>query len=558
AKPNLVQRTEILAPKGTTFQAVGTAISPDGSKLAFATRTSNGASKLWMRPLNSLVAQELAGTDRAAYPFWSPDSRFVGFFADGKLKKIEASGGAVITLCDAPTPRGGAWSNQGIILFAPNSIGGLFQVSEDGGSPTEVWTTNKEGSDRFPWFLPDDKSFLFYFENKGLIGKVSKQPSDKLSGIYVMRLGDKAPKLLVQGDTAAAYEESGHILYMREDNLLAMKFDASALNTVGSPVPVAEQVFSDASRQVGAFTISQTGQLVYSTDSSLASSALEWYDRSGKKLGTLSSPAPYSDPRISPNGEWVSFSLPTAQGTGRNIWIRDLKRGTQSRLTFGEDEINRSARWSPDGKRLIYSSTQGVAVRDASGVGSEEILPDTQPLDAPTDWSRNGSDILLIRGSVSPAHTFLHDQEQKKTRELVPAKFFQNNTQFSPDGKWVLFQATDSGGPEIYVMPYPGLDGRFQISTSGGVQPLWRRDGKEIFFVDTEGRLMSVAIKSFQPFTAGNPETLFPTQIIGTRGIPNQLDVAPDGKKFLINSRTDEAKDVPLVLVNNWAAGLKK
>jgi Tol biopolymer transport system component len=387
---------------------------------------------------------------------------------------------------------------------------------------------------------------------------VSKQPNDKLSGIYAMRLGDKAPKLLVQADTAAVYAESGHILYIREDNLFAAKFDASALKTIGPPVPLAEGVFSDASRQVGAFTISQTGQLVYSTDSSFGSSTLDWFDRSGKKLESLSTPAPYEDLRFSPDGERVAFTLPTAQGTGRNIWIRDLKRGTQSRLSFGEDEINRNPRWSPDGKRLVYTSTQGLIVRDSSGVGQEELLADTHPLDAATDWSKDGNELLIIRSSISPGHTFLHDLKQKKTRELIPTKFFQNNTQFSPDGKWITLQATDTGRPEVYVMPYPSLDGRFQISESGGTQPIWRQDGKEIFFVDIEGTFKSVAIKSLRPFAVGNPEALFLTRIIGTRGVTHQFDVSPDGKRFLINSRTEEVKEVPLVLVNNWQAALKK
>jgi serine/threonine protein kinase len=556
SKPELLQRSEILSPKGTTIQLP--TISPDGTKLAFQARKANGELSLWVRPLNSLSAQELSGTIGGVYPFWSPDSRSIGFFADGKLKKIEASGGAVVTLCDAPSPRGGTWNQQGMILFAPSAISGLFQVSEDGGSPTEVWTTNKDASDRFPWFLPDGKSFLFFYENKGLNGKVSKQPNDKLSGIYAMRMGEKTPKLLVQGDTAAVYAESGHILYIREDNLLSLKFDASSLKTAGSPVPVAEKVASDPNRQVGAFTISQRGQLVYSADSTIDASSLDWYDRTGKKLGTLSSQAPYGSPRISPTGDWVVFSLPTVQGTGRNIWIRDVKRGTQSRLTFGEDENNRNPVWSPDGKRLVYSSSQGMAIRDTTGLGLQEVLPDTLSTDLPTDWSRDGNGILCFRTSVTPGHQFLHDRKEKKTRELIPSKFFQLNGVFSPDGKWIAFQALDTGRPEIYVMPYPSLDGRFQISVKGGVQPLWRKDGKEIFFVDIEGTLMSVAINSFQPFTAGNPEALFFSHIVGTRSFFHEFDVSPDGKRFLINSRIEDAKEVPLVLVNNWTAGLKK
>ena len=553
----LLQRSLITPMPDTIMAATHVAVSPDGTKLVYQGKKAKGEQSLWIRPLDSLTAQELAGTTGAIYPFWSPDSRFVGFFADGKLKKIDAAGGAVMTLCDAHNGRGGSWSKTGVILFTPASSGGLFQVSEDGGTATEVWTTDKAGTDRYPWFLPDGKSFLFYYTEKSLNDRVSKQPNDKVSGIYTMRLGDKAPKLLVQGDTAAVYAEGGYILYIREDNLLAAKFDAASMKMTGAPVPVAEKVGSESGRQKGAFAISRNGVLVYSNDTAGDSSTLDWYDLTGKKLETLGPPAVYGYPRISPNGDWVAFKLPTAQASGNNIWVRDLKRGTQSRLSFGEDDNNVKAVWSPDGKRIAYSSNKGIVIKDSTGLGAEDLLAGTAALDYPEDWSPDGSELVFFRTSTPVYHPFVYSFKEQKVRELMPAKFITVNVRFSPDGKWIVFQAMDSGRSEIYVMPYPGLDGKYQISVKGGVQPLWRRDGKGIFFVDFDGAMTSVEIKSFQPFTAGNPVTMFTPHIARIQTSFTLYDVAADDKRFLIEGAVDNAKEVPLVLVNNWEAGLK-
>jgi eukaryotic-like serine/threonine-protein kinase len=553
-----VQRSQVTSMPGTSFVGASFAISPDGSKLAFVARKPKGEQSLWMRPMNSLTSQELAGTNNATFPFWSPDSRFIGFFADGKLKKIDASGGAVITLCDAANGRGASWSKLGVIVFAPASHGGLRQVSEDGGTPTEAWTTDKDSSDRLPWFLPDGKSLLFFFADKQLNDRVSKQPSDKVSGIYAMKLGDKKPKLLVQGDTNAMYVDSGYLLYVRENNLLASKFDASSLKITGPPVPLAEKVGSERSRQAGMFTVSQNDLLLYSFDDSGDASALDWYDLSGKQLDQLGPTAPYKAPRFSPNGNWVAFSLPTAQETGRNIWVRDINRGTQSRLTFDEDADNQRPTWSPDGKHIAYSGSKGIAVKDAVGLGSEELLNGTTGGDFPEDWSPDGSEILFIRLGASIAHEFVYSFKDKNVRELMPVKFVNVNFRFSPDGKWIAFTALDTGQGEIYVMPYPSLDGKFQISTKGGSQPVWRPDGKEIFYVDYDSNINGVEIKSLSPFTVGNPVVLFQSHILPMRSSFTEYGITSDGKRLLINSRIEDVKEVPLVMVNNWQAGLRK
>ncbi len=555
-----VQRTTILAPPNVSYEAQNMALSPDGTKLVYRARKSQSSdATLWVRPLNSLNAQELDGTLNASYPFWSPDGRFIGFFADGKLKKIEASGGAITTLCVASAGRGGTWNKEGAILFAPMALGGLYIVSEDGGPTTNVWTTKEGDSDRFPWFLPDGKTFLFYLEADGLGSRLSRTPTDKRSGVYAMRLGDKAPKMVVQADSNAQYAANGYIFYIREDALLAAKFEVSSLSLAGSPVPVAEKVDIDLARQVGAFTVSQNGQVVYSPDIGAEKSQLVWYDRTGKNLETISAPSAYHSPRISPDGTRVAFSLPTSAGGGGNVWVRDLKRGTQSRLTFGEEENNLSPVWSRDGKRLAYTANNGIMVKDASGIGKEELLGGAVKLDTTADWSPDGNALLVMRPSVAPSHLWAVDPQKKEARDLTGSKFFQANGRFSPDGKWIAFQATDTGSPQIYVMPYPSAEGKYQISVKSGVQPVWRPDGKEIFFIDVEGALQSVAIKSFQPFVAGNPELLFATRIVAIRASPTEYDISPDSKRFLINTNSEEKRDAPpLVLINNWPAGLKK
>lgn len=561
-QPPQVVRALIAPPLGVAFfGAPDEALSPDGSKLAFVGTSNAGTTSLWVRPINSLTAQELTGTQGGDYPFWSPDSRSIGFFANSKLKKIDASGGIITTLCDAADGRGATWNQQGVILFAPDHYGGLFQVPEDGGTPAAVWNTGTSpfASDRFPWFLPDGKSFLFYYADPNLDLPLSKTPADKTSGIYAMRMGDKKPTLLVQGDTNAIYAQ-GFVLYIREDHLLAQKFDAPRLQLVGQPVPIADKVQSSPARQVGAFAVSQNGLLAYVADSAVATTTLDLFDRTGKKLATVAPPAPYHDPRISPNGDRVVFALsgPT-QSTATDIWVRDIKRGTLSRLTFSNDALLPT--WSHDGQQIAYFCDHGICVKNASGLGKETLLPGTQVFNYPEDWSKDGSELLYVYPVNAVPHDFVYSFKDQKSRQLLTDKpqVIDAAARFSPDGQWIAFQSYDTGRPEIYVMPYPGLSGKYQVSVNGGLQAVWRRDGKELFFVDPQGTLMSVEIKSFAPFTAGAPVPLFKTRILQIEQAFPEYDVTADGKQFLLNSKPETAtQNSPMVLVTHWQAELKK
>jgi serine/threonine protein kinase len=558
-----LQRSLISPAPGTNFYGTELALSPDGTKLVYLAESKAGTEtfELWVRPLNSLNAQELTGSANASNPFWSPDSRYIAFFAGGKLKRIDTSGGGVTTLCDAPDGRGGSWSSNGTILFAPNPVGGLYQVSEDGGTPTEVWTTKRASSDRFPWFLPDGKSFLFYLEDENLVDRVSSAgANDKVSGIYVMRLGDKKPRLLLQTDTNAAYAQ-GYIVYIRQDHLLAQKFSASSLQLEGSPVPLADKAYSVADRQVGGFSISQTGLLVYLPDTANQSTSLDWFDRSGKKLGTIASLAGYNAPRISPNGERVAFALTAAQSAESDIWIRDIKRGTQSRLTFNNHSD--LATWSPDGQRIAYYFDNGIGIKNASGLGAETLLGGTSHFNFVEDWSPDGSEILFT-GPLGNSifRNFVYSLKDKKIRPLLPDNPTTTDAgaRISPDGKWVAFQNYETGRGEIYVMPYPSLSGKYQVSVNGGVQPVWSHDGKELFFVSFPGsEIMATEISSFDPVTMGTPVRLFKANIPTVdRSLP-QYDVSADGKQFLVNTKPDtQLQESPVVLVNNWVAELKK
>lgn len=554
-----VVTTTILPPAGVVFDFITTpnspAISPDGRQLVFGARSADGKTQLWIRSMDSSTAQPLAGTESARFPFWSPDSKSLGFFAGGKLKTIAVAGGPPLTLADAPTGHGGTWSPEGMILFSPSEGGPLERVAASGGaaSPATTPDSAKEGSHRFPWFLPDGRHFLF--ENL--------QPGSYDANIQVASLDSSEAKTVVRARSNVVYA-GGRLLFLREDTLMAQPFDAKRLVTTGGAVPVAEQVGHALGHAVGLFSASRNGLLVYQVASKGGMGKLTWIDRSGKSSGTLAESADFANVEFSPAQKALAAAVDDTI-SNRDLWIYDVERGLRTRFTFDPATDDHPV-WSPDGRTIAFGSNRkghfDLYRKSSDGTGAEELLYGDNLDKAPGSWSTDGKflayyaldpktsyDIYVLpltQGGAAPKpFLFL----QTGFRELRP--------QFSPDGRWIAYESDESQQYEIYVAPFPGPGGKRQISTSGGTRPRWRRDGKEIFFVGPDGRLMAAGVNlNGNAIEVGQVRSL---------GIPvngptgnYQYDVSADGQRFLVAVAPEQNGSPPLTLVENWAAGLRK
>jgi len=553
-----VIRSTILPPENTEWDFITglalPALSPDGRRIVFGARTADGKNPLWVRPLDGLTAQPLAGTDRASFPFWSPDSRFIGFFSEGKLKKIDASGGPALTLADAPQGRGGSWNQDGAIIFAPrNPFGPLLRVSASGGATSQL---SAEG--RLPWFLPDGRHFLFQGSPGDRSGKIL---AGSLEGGPVKVVGEQA-------NTNAIYAQ-GHLLFIRDGTLMAQPFDPNRLATTGEAVPLAEQVQSVLnSRTVGAFSTSASGLLAYRTGTPAGGTVLGWFDRSGKPGSTIGDPAPITSLSISPNQKSVAATvvdLPTV-----DIWTYDLDRGLRTRLTFGGGV---APVWSPDGRTIAFSSNRkghnDLYRKSSDGSGAEELLYADDLDKTVTSWSPDGK-ILLYHtngAKTSPDVWALPLTSERPGAPLRPVPVLQTpfaevNARFSPDGRWIAYYSNESQRAELYVTAFPvpptGPGARRQISTAG-VSPSpdrWRADGKEIFFEAADGRLMAaeISIKG-DTIQVGAVRPLFrPASTL----VSARYDVAADGQRFLVAAAPEQKSSQPLTLIANWPAALKK
>jgi len=563
-EPPRVLKMSVLPPDKGVFTASSVpAVSPDGLRLAFVA-TLNGKNQLWVRDLDSLEARSLAGTDNADEPFWSPDSRSVGFFAEGKLKKIEIAGGPALTLCDAAPGRGGTWSKDGVIVFALNG-GGTFRVAAAGGSATPVTTPDKaagEGDHRFPWFLPDGRHFLYTTsdaeQEKRTIFAASIDPKDQES---------KVRKRIAAAASNAVYTAPGFLLFVREGTLMAQPFDAAKLQTTGDAVPIAEKVDAYTGRaDQYQFSASQNGVLVYTSRSAGSNLQLTWFDRSGKVTGTLGAPGVMTWAAISPDGNTVA-----ADRMDRgiyDIWLHDLGRGTASRFTFGPKN-NQFPVWSADGSRIAFNSTRDEMAHPfqkvARGTGQDEVL--SKPVGEPPiatrvdDWSRDGRYLILETANFAKTRNDIWVLPMFGDRKPFPylnTEFAEIFGRLSPDGKWLAYTSDESKRREIYVQSFPNHGGKWQVSTNGGQKSIWSRDGKELYFFSDDGKMMAVEVKSGATsgatFEAGQPQPLFDVRIPAGN---TWFDVSKDGR-FLIPVQVEQSAAVPMTVVVNWQAALKK
>ena len=539
------------------FSANDLAMSPNGRTLAmvaYSTQVNNYA--LLAHEVGSRRTTPLEGTQGASYPFWSPDGNFIGFFADGKLKKVDLSAGQVQVLCDAPNGRGGTWNRDGVIVFAPDSLIGLYRVSARGGSPVEITkldTAHLEQSHRWPAFLPDGKHFLYMAAN------FTRQTG--VNAIFLGSIDSEEKRQIVSTDANAAYAEPGYLLYLRDKALMAQPFDSKNYVLSGDHHTLSDQVlyFPHVGRAIfsafnGEVLVTQTGKV-----GSL--SQLTWFDRNGKALGTIGTSGSYNNVRLSPDGQRVATDETDSDGWNIDVWIHDLARGSTTRLTF-DPSLDTTPIWSPDGKRILFVSNRNLGFRvylkNSDGSGSEEEMADlgSNLQVNPWDWSRDGK-YMLVRKKSEVWYLAWPDRTPKP---LFQAKWTIRNAQFSPDGRWIAYSSNETGNMEVYVSPFPGVNGKWQVSAAGGEEPRWRQDGRELFYVSADGKMMAVPVKTTAGFEGGTPIALFQTrrrQPISAQDVFS-YDVSGDGKKFLIATKVDEANAAPLSVLLNWTSEIEK
>ena len=528
-------------------------VSPDGRTLAFL-GTTEGKRSIYIRPLDSINAQRLNGTDDANYPFWSPDGRYLAFVSQNKLRKVEVTGGPVQVLCDVQSSLGGSWNSDGVILISFDTRG-IYRVSAAGGTPAQVVKIDeslKEVSHAWPSFLPDGNHFLY----QSWVGRTEE------SGIYVASLDGKERKLVLKADSSVSYAPPGYLLFARVTTLMAQPFNLDRLEVSGEAFPVADEVTFNSANSLSNFSASENGVLVF-WNGRFSDRQLVWFDRTGKKLGVVGPSGNYNDMVLSPDEKRVA--LQRFEGGQWDVWLMDLARGVPARFTFTQGSEDNPI-WSRDGHTIVFSSDRdgngnhNLYKKASSGADNEEPLLKSEANKESSDWSPDGQFILFHVYDAATSSTdvwvlpLLGDQ---KPYPLLNSQFGESQAHFSPDGRWFSYTSNESGRPEVYVQSFPVSGGKWQVSTDGGAQAHWRRDGKEIFYIAANRNLVAVEVKTGSGFEPAAPKALFPTRVSGYSA-PNRYVVTSDGQRFLVNSSTEEVSQTPMTVVLNWTTGLKK
>jgi Tol biopolymer transport system component len=548
----------LVPPAGAYFQFEGDqgvppAISPDGSAIVFGSGNS-----IWYRSLRDGSERVLTTASDAVFPFWSPDSKSIGFFSDGKLKTMEIGGGTLRTLCDASNPRGGAWGSEGIITYTPTTRDAIYAVPASGGIPKAITQIDPKlhTTHRWPFFLPDGKHFLYLAANH-------IRPQSDETGIYVTSIDGKENKFLVSSPVGAQFS-GGKLLYVKGNKLLAQTLDTRELKLKGSPAEIAEGIVVDLGVWHATFTVSDSDVLLYQTGTASGNSRLEWVDREGKHISFVTDGQIFGA-RLSRDGKKILTSI---GDPGADIWVSEANGSKPTRLTFGSMSVSEPV-WSPDESHFVYDAGLPggefeLNLVPLNGSGKPKVIERTKDQNSPTDWSPDGKKIICERFTNGWVRMWLVDVEGKEPDRLIGPESIgapqtpglQSSGQFSPDGKWLAF-VLSSNRPQIYVMSHPSGSALRQVSEkNGGRWPRWRRDGKELYYVTDRNEMTAVKITELDDgLEIGEPETLFtfrPTLHIYRAGMIS-YDVSADGKRFLLNEASDE-NTKPLTLVTNWTS----
>ena len=535
-----------LEPQNTSI-----ALSPDGETLAMAGTGPDGKRQLWVRRLDGFGIQPLAGTEDAMIPFWSPDSRFIGFFADHKLKKIPAAGGTAQTICDADDGRGASWSAKDVIVFAPAPFGGLSRVSAAGGAPTALTKAAGPGlSHRLPHFLPDGRHLLYLSGSQG-------SDADKTTVIHALDI-ETGQSTLVAKEASEGRYAAGHLLFVRERNLMAQPFDASSLKLSGEAVPIAEGVQFVAPRWCANFGVSQNGRLVFEPGGAGRQRQLTWFDLDGKELSQVGVPAIIAGFSLSPDGTRAVASQSPAQGGAQELWLYELSRGVASRFSFSK-KGTLAPRWSPDGRQVAFGELGGgVSVKPADGTAEPKKVWASDATGWPLSWSPDGK-FLICRiqdPKTGGLDLWIFPMDGgDKARPLIATPAEEFGASISPDGKWLLYTSNESGRGEMYVVPFPALGEKRQVSTGGVLGGSWLSNNSIVFTQPPDQKLFAVDLE-----VRGSSLLVGPARpLFGGKSAPRgPVEVAPDGKRVLIAAPLEEGGATELRLVSDWTAGLAK
>ena len=530
------------------------AVSPDGLSIAYSARDGDAEVLLSVRRIDSPQAQAFSDTQNAAYPFWSPDSRWIGYFnrADGTMKKIDTRGGPPITLCRAPNGKGGTWNKDGVIVFAPDASGPLMRVASAGGEPTQLTEVDvdRHNSNRHPKFLPDGRHLLFLAR-----GITPPQSTLMVADLESGETADIMP-LVTQADYA-----NGNLLFVRENALMARPFDPKSLEFMGDAVPVAEGVLVVSGASLATFSASDTGILSYITGRADVQAELEWHDRSGKVIGTLGDPTSYRSLVVSPDDQMAAVLVTDMTIGTDDIWIFDLERNLRSRFTF-DPALDVYPVWSPDSRSLYFASNrggqQGIFRKDIAGAGNVELILSHDRNLWPSSISPDGRWLLLStpgEGSGEDVSVVALDG----AAEIQPfrhTEFNEASAVFSPDGRWAAYHSDESGEFEVYVTPFPGPGRRWQVSTASGAYPAWSSDGRQVVFSRMNGVLMSARVRAQgETFEVEGEDELFNIQPPEVGG--PYFSISSDAERFLIIPGTAQRADSLLHLLVNWRTALE-
>jgi serine/threonine protein kinase/Tol biopolymer transport system component len=545
------------------------ALSPDGRMLAFVTPDqASGANMLGVQRVGSPGITVVPGTQGASYPFWSPDDSYVGFFADGKLKKVAASGGIPQVLAIATSGRGGSWSRRGVIVYSPQASGWLWKVNADGSNAVpltdKIFDARQIVSHRWPVFLPDGEHFLY------IAITFTNNLDNSARGIYGGSLAGEAKKLISAAQSNPGYA-NGYLFYLDEKkSLRSTQVDLSKGTVSGESQVVTDQVGYQPSIFWGAFSVAENGTTVYNTNVGSTLSVLTWFDRAGKELGRVGDVGVLANPTLSPDGSRLAEDIADAKANNVNLWLSDLKRGTNSRFTFDTSEAVVGV-WSRDGNLVAFRSLAlndtNIFLKQSQGLEPAKsifsVKTSAQPTDDldPNSWSLDDKEIMCtLQSSAGGSQLVLLPASGGKLTPFLSTKSNETNGQISPDGKWVAYASNESGDWEIYVTTFPAAAGKWQVSRGGGTEPRWRGDGREIFYIGPGSTLTAVPVNTAETFSSGNPAPLFRTQFRANVSSTDlySYDVTKDGQRFLVNRYAKPPQVAPLHIILNATAAPAK